>query len=415
MGLSLTAQRDLLIKTIFRMNLQSITEMAENCCITPPVADELVSLAREQNLMETLGQRDSSGGSEMRYQLTDAGRTRALEALGQSEYFGAFPVPLDLFAEQTKRQSITRTAITRTDLEAASRHLVLPAGLLDALGPAVNSGRSILLYGPPGNGKSVLSNAIRDAVKDHVYIPRVLEISGQIITLFDPVIHRIVEDATQASGLRRTAAYDPRFVRCKRPSVITGGELTLDMLDLGYSPASRIYQAPLQLKAAGGVFIVDDLGRQRESAQALMNRWIVPIEQRFDLLSLQSGQKFTVPFDTLVIFSTNFAPQNLFDGAALRRIYYKIQINGPDRNAFIRIFAGVAKSYGMRPDEKTLAHLLHKLYPAQGAPFAAFHAPFLIDQMNSICVYEGIPPQMNEELADRAWANLFVKEATDTL
>ncbi|MEL6584977.1 MAG: ATPase, partial [Pseudomonadota bacterium] len=383
-GLNITAQRDLLIKTLFRMNLQTISEIAKVCCVSPTIVDELIMLGRDQNLIETLGNREASSATELRYALTESGRARALEALAQSEYFGAFPVPLEGFAEQTERQGITRAPITRNALETASKHLILADGLLDRLGPAVNSGRSILLYGPPGNGKSVLSNAIRDAVQDHVFIPRVLDISGQIVTLFDPVIHREVkeEESAAQSGLRRQAPYDPRYVRCRRPSVITGGELTLDMLDLGYSPESKIYQAPLQLKATGGIFIVDDLGRQRESAQALMNRWIVPIEQRFDLLSLQSGQKFTVPFDTLVIFSTNFAPKTLFDGAALRRIYYKIEIDGPDRNAFIRIFAGVARSYGMKPEESVLAHLIHKLYPKEGAPYAAFHAPFLIDQVD---------------------------------
>ena len=180
------------------------------------------------------------------------------------------------------------------------------------------------------------------------------------------------------------------------------------MLDLGYNPVSRTYQAPLQLKATGGVFIVDDLGRQRESAQALMNRWIVPIEQRYDLLSLQSGQKFTVPFDTLVIFSTNFAPTELFDGAALRRIYYKVKIDRPSQSDFLKMFVMISRKMKMTPREDVIGHLLNTLYPSPHGPFAAYHAPFLLSQMQSICDYEGIERQMSIPLIERAWENLYV-------
>ena len=288
--------------------------------------------------------------------------------------------------------------------------------LLDTLGSAVNSGRSILFYGPPGNGKSVIPNMIRDAIGDHVYIPGVLDISGQIITVFDPVIHRSVEEPDPLpNALRQRTEHDPRYAHCRRSTVTTGGELTLDMLDLGYSAESRIYQASLQMKATRGVFIVDDLGRQRESPEALMNRWIVPIEQWFDLLSFKSGQKFTVPFDTLVIFSTNFAPKSLFDGATLRRIYYKIQIDEPSRDDFMRILAQTAPHYRMTPREDVFTHLFQTLYPREKASFAAVHAPFLIDQMTSICAYEGLEPQMSVLLVERAWINLFVKDAEDTL
>ncbi|MEL7214461.1 MAG: ATPase [Pseudomonadota bacterium] len=416
LGLNPTTLRDLLLKTVFRTNAETVTAMAEASCAAKPIIEDLVERMRGEALIETLGNRGASSASELRYQLTDAGRNRAREALAQSSYFGAFPVTLEAFTAQCEAQSIRKTVISREALAAAAKGLILPQGLLDTLGPAVNSGRSILFYGPPGNGKSVISNMIRDAIGDHVYIPRVLDISGQIITVFDPVIHRAVEEPDPLpNALRQQAAHDPRYVRCRRPTVTTGGELTLDMLDLGYSAESRIYQASLQMKATGGVFIVDDLGRQRESPQALMNRWIVPIEQRFDLLSLNSGQKFTVPFDTLVIFSTNFAPKSLFDGAALRRIYYKIQIDGPSRDDFVRIFAQTAQRYRMPPREDVLAHLLQTLYPRERASFAAFHAPFLIDQMASICAYEGVEPHMSVPLVERAWANLFVKDAEDTL
>jgi len=239
-----------------------------------------------------------------------------------------------------------------------------------------------------------------------------LEYAGQVISVFDPIVHTLAKVARDDSNsLRRSGPdFDPRYVLCRRPAVMTGGELTLDMLDLNFNAVSRTYQAPLQLKATGGIFIVDDLGRQSEPPQALINRWIVPMESSFDILSLTSGQKFMVPFDTLVIFSTNFAPSEMFDGAALRRIYYKIKVDNPKRDDFIRVFVKTARHYKINPDETVLAHLLKHRYPEVGNQFANYHAPFLIDQMLSICEYEGRERTMSVDLVDRAWENLFVDE-----
>ena len=288
----------------------------------------------------------------MGYQLTDSGKARALDALSQSEYFGSMPVPLDAYAAQMKRQSVRDIRLTREQLVGAMGHLILPPDLLGNLGPAITSGRSILLYGPPGNGKSSISNGIRAAMGDKIYIPRAIEYSGQVITVYDPIVHSSAEESfDDPNSLRRTSGrFDTRYVYCERPTVITGGELTLDMLDLKYNPVARTYQAPLQLKASGGIFIVDDLGRQAESPQKLVNRWIVPLEEARDILSLQSGEKFTVPFDTLVIFSTNFHPNEIFDGAALRRIFFKIKVDGPNQEMFLKIFAIVARNKKMPLD-----------------------------------------------------------------
>jgi hypothetical protein len=268
------------------------------------------------------------------------------------------------------------------------------------------------MYGPPGNGKSSISNGIRDALGDKIYVPRAIEYSGQVITVYDPIVHSSAEDDEQdPNSLRRTTGrFDTRYVRCKRPTVITGGELSLSMLDLVYNPVARTYQAPLQMKSTGGIFIVDDLGRQAEPPQSLVNRWIVPLEESKDILSLQSGEKFEVPFDTLVIFSTNFHPNAIFDQAALRRIFFKIKIDGPTQADFLKIFALVARKRKMPLDERTLLHLLNKLYPQIDNVYANYQPIFLIDQMISICEFEGIPLQMNPEMMDRAWANMFVKE-----
>ena len=411
MRIPVVMMRDILLKTIFRKNISEVTEMAQAVCLPRQVTQELVDLAREQRLLEATGTLNANSGGEMGYQLTDAGKARSLDALAQSEYFGAMPVPLDTYREQIKRQSIRNVQITRDQLVGAMGHLVLPNELLDHLGPAVGAGRSILMYGPPGNGKSSISNGIRDAMGDKVYVPRAIEYSGQVITVYDPIVHSAAEQETDdPNSLRRRTTFDTRYVRCDRPTVITGGELTLDMLDLVYNPTARTYQAPLQLKSTGGIFIVDDLGRQQEPPQALVNRWIVPLEENKDILALQSGEKFEVPFDTLVIFSTNFHPNEIFDQAALRRIFFKIKIDGPNQEDFLKIFAMVARKRGMELDEAALIHLLKVKYPTIKNIYANYQPIFLIDQMISICDFEGIPYKMSPDLIDRAWANMFVKD-----
>ncbi|APX89382.1 ATPase [Brevirhabdus pacifica] len=410
-GLNPVMMRDILLKTIFRKNLSYANDIAAAIALPVSLTQELIDMAREQRLIEATGTLHATSGSEMGFQLTDTGKSRALDALGQSEYYGAMPVPLAHYREQVKRQSIRNIRLTRQQLTSSMGHLILPDNLLDQLGPAVTSGRSILMYGPPGNGKSSISNGIRDALGDKIYIPRAIEYSGQVISVYDPIVHSAAEEAVDdPNSLRRTSnRYDRRYVYCERPTVITGGELKLDMLDLNFNPTARTYQASLQLKATGGVFIVDDLGRQEEPPQALVNRWIVPLEESKDILALQSGEKFEVPFDTLVIFSTNFHPNEIFDGAALRRIFFKIKIDGPNQSDFLKIFALIAKKKKMPLDEKSLVHLLKVKYPTIENTYANYQPVFLIDQMISICDFEGIPYQMTPELIDRAWANMFIK------
>jgi len=414
MQLNPVMMRDILLKTMFRMNVTLVSEISRAICLPIPVTQELVDLARSQRLCEATGTLNANNGNEMGYQLTDAGKARALDALAQSEYYGAMPVPLDAYRDQVKRQSVRNLQVTRDQLMAAMGHLILPKNLMDQLGPAVSAGRSVLMYGPPGNGKSSISNGIKMALGDKIYIPRAIEYSGQVITVYDPIVHAAAEeDLDDPNVLRRTSGrYDTRYVRCERPTVITGGELSLAMLDLVYNPVARTYQAPLQLKSSGGIFIIDDLGRQAEPPQKIVNRWIVPLEEGRDILALQSGEKFEVPFDTLVIFSTNFHPNEIFDKAALRRIFFKIKIDGPSQEDFLKIFAMVARKRKVALDEATLVHLLKHKYPTIDNVYANYQPIFLIDQMISICNFEGIPHQMRPDLIDRAWANMFVKDET---
>jgi hypothetical protein len=411
-GLSLVMLRDIVLKTMFRMNLDLVSDLSRVICLPVPLTQELVDMSRGQKLLEATGTLHATSGTEMGYQLTDAGKARALDALSQSEYYGALPVPLAGYAVQMRRQSVRDIKLTRPNLLKGMGHLILPDDLIDNLGPAVSSGRSILMYGPPGNGKSSISNGIRAALGDKIYVPRAIEYSGQVITVYDPIVHSAAEAAVDdPNSLRRTGnRFDNRYVYCERPTVITGGELTLDMLDLKYNPTARTYTAPLQLKASGGIFIVDDLGRQAEPPQKLVNRWIVPLEEGRDILQLQSGEKFTVPFDTLVIFSTNFHPNEIFDGAALRRIFFKIKIDGPNQEMFLKIFATVARKKKMALDERSLVHLLKTKYPTINMNFANYQPTFLVDQMIAVCDFERIPYQMTPELIDKAWGNMFVRD-----
>ena len=411
-GIPMVMMRDILLKTMFRKSAEQASEIARAIALPIPLTQQLIDAARDQALVQATGTLHATSSSEMGFQLTENGKARALDALSQSEYYGAMPVPLEDYKEQTKRQSIRAINLTRAMLMGSMGHLVLPDGLIDQLGPAVGSGRSVLMYGPPGNGKSSIAEGIRAAMGDTIYIPRALAYAGQVITLYDPIVHTVVSDGSGTGiGLRKTALpYDSRYLICTRPTVMTGGELTLSMLDLNYNAVSRTYQASLQLKATGGVFIVDDLGRQDEPPQALINRWIVPLEVGYDILALQSGEKFEVPFDTLVVFSTNYHPNELFDQAALRRIFFKVKIDGPTQQQFLKIFAMVARKKNIPLDEASLIHLLKKKYPTVDNVYANYHANFLLDQIVAICNFEGIPHQMRPDLLDRAWENLYVKQ-----
>ena len=411
-GINTVMLRDILLKTMFRTNQDLVSSLSKSICLPVQLTQELVDLARTQRMLEATGTLHATSGNEMGYQLTDLGKSRALDALSQSEYYGAVPVPMDHYAQQMKRQSVRNMKMTREELMRGMGHLILPPDLIGNLGPAVTSGRSILMYGPPGNGKSSISNGIRAALGDKIYVPRAIEYSGQVISVYDPIVHSAAQEQIEdPNAIRRSGnRYDNRYVYCDRPAVITGGELTLDMLDLKYNPVARTYQAPLQLKSSGGIFIVDDLGRQSEPPQKLVNRWIVPLEESRDILALQSGEKFTVPFDTLVIFSTNFHPNEIFDGAALRRIFFKIKVDGPNQENFLKIFAMVARKKQMPLNEEALIYMLKVKYPTINNNFANYQPVFLIDQMISICDFEGIAYQMTPELIDRAWGNMFVRD-----
>lgn len=414
LGLSQTFIRDHALKTILRLTLDSAIRISKALCITPPIANEVVDLLRGENLVENLGEIKTEFGTEIRLALTARGRQQAEIALTQSEVYGSLPVPIDDYRKQIDRQLIKNIRISPEELDRAFSTLIINPLVPQRLGPAVNSGRSILLYGAPGNGKTSLINCISDAVRSDIYVPRFIEINGQVISVYDDAVHgeplKIEEDSNSLRN--QSANFDQRYLLCRRPVMITGGELKLAQLELNYNPVTKIYQAPLQFKAMSGIFVVDDLGRQSEPPQDLINRWIVPMEEQKDVLTLASGEKVTVPFDTLVMFSTNYHPKELFDDAALRRIQYKIKINSPSRDELLQVFLLVSKAKKISVPEEVLVRLFTKRYPEIQNKYANFHAVFLLNQIQSMLKFRP-EARIDEAMIDAAWENLFVEDTLD--
>ena len=324
-------QRDqllqLLVKTLY-VGEASGTQLADRLHLPYSVLENLVEHVRIERLVEVRGA-SGTGTASYRYALTDLGRDRARQFSDVSQYVGAAPVPLAQYVAAMHSLAARRGHVDRERLTSGFSHLVVNPGVLDQLGPAVNSGKSIFLYGPPGNGKTVIAEGIGRTLGGDMYVPYAVDVDGHIITLFDPVNHDSLEGDDDGRSLIASASPDRRWIRIRRPVVTVGGELTLDMLDLTFNPISKFYEAPLQMKANGGVFVVDDFGRQRIRPRDLLNRWIVPLESRVDYLTLHTGKKFEIPFLVLIVFATNLKPETLADEAFLRRIPYKIFTKNP--------------------------------------------------------------------------------------
>ncbi|TAN54117.1 MAG: AAA family ATPase [Betaproteobacteria bacterium] len=406
---------NLMLKTMYVRALESPSQLGESLKLPLNVIAPLLQFAKDNALVHVLG---SSGGrltSELRYDLTDQGRRRAIEQFEQSRYLGPAPVPMQAYIAQIERQHITNERVSRADLAAQLAHLVLPERLLDELGPAANSAKAILLYGPPGSGKTSVAEAMGRSFKGLVYIPYAVELDGQVITIFDPTLHNPVEKAREAgteAGAGRSLireAVDARWALCTRPCVMAGGELRLEMLELKYSAEAGLYEAPLQLKAMNGIFIIDDFGRQMVNPRDLLNRWIVPLEKHFDFLHLHTGRKFLLPFDVLIVFSTNLAPEDLMDEAFLRRIPYKILVGQPAASEYVEIFRRVCAAAKLEVPKGMVDELLREYYKARGEDLASYHPRFLIDRVVDQGRYHGELPHLDRDRLAAAWRNLFVE------
>ena len=350
------------------------------------------------------------GAASFRYRITDAGRSRAGMFLEHNRYVGLAPVPL--WQYQAYMRAFVRDAphaATRERVRRAFSHLVINDTMADQLGPAINAGRSLFIYGPPGNGKTVMSQAIRNLLDGEIAVPHAIEVEGHIIRLFDPINHEPLPPLELLDTFHSANGLDERWIRCRRPLVTVGGELTLDRMELNASP-SGFYRAPLQAVANGGILVIDDFGRQRCSPTDLLNRWIVPLENRVDYLALETGQMFELPFAALVVFATNLQPSELVDEAFLRRIHAKVCANGPTSDEYRQIFQNCCAERGIAYDPILIEHLFDTFYRPRQVALRGCHPRDLIDHALALADYRGLPHHLTPELLDHACAVYFVDD-----
>jgi hypothetical protein len=413
-GLNTDQLEQLIVKTLYIGEASGLA-VGDHIRLPFTILEPLIERLRSERLIEVKGA-SGSGAAAYRYALTDAGRSRALQYFEISRYVGPAPVPLAAYVASITTLQATRGYMDRERLRQGFSHLVVRDEMLEQLGPAVNAGKAVFLYGPPGNGKTVLAEGMGRTIGGDMYMPHAIDVDGHTITMFDPIAHESLEAGAEGdtSSVVVATQRDRRWVRIRRPVVQVGGELTLNMLDLTFNPISKFYEAPIQLKANGGVFLVDDFGRQRIRPEDLLNRWIVPLESRFDYLTLHTGKKFQVPFDVLIVFATNLNPESLADEAFLRRIPYKIPVGDPSVEDFTRIFEMNCRRRKLRFHQVMVAYLQRRHYAPVGRKLRACHPRDLLDQVTALCRYRGIEPTITRELLDAACASYFVDTTVAT-
>jgi len=414
-GLETSDLIGLLMKLIYTERLETVRQFKKAIKLPYHLVLELVRLAVDNKLLRSLGAGISDSPIDLCYAFTEEGRRYTLDALDQRRYAGPAPVTLDAFVHQVCLQRPTNELVTVAGITKAIDDLVVSSELLEQCGPALNSGRAILLYGAPGNGKSSVARRFAGVYKDVIYVPYAVTVDGQIIRVHDPSVHFPVEptagDDESDNTFVREEEVDERWVPCKRPFVITGGELTLDMLELRYDTTGNYYEAPLHMKALGGCFMIDDFGRQLVSPTNLLNRWIVPLENRVDYLKLHTGKSFCIPFEELIIFSTNLEPEDLMDPAFLRRLPYKIEVGAPRLELYKRIFEMESERQGMEMSGFVFDMIVHKIRDESGMDLAAYQPRFIVDQVVATCRFLGEPAHFEPRFIDYAVRNLGVRRA----
>ncbi len=402
----------LAMKLIHSARLQTVRHIADAIRLPTRIVSKLVQMAVDRKLLQSLGVRGDESLNGSSYEVTEAGKRWTLDALAQVGYIGPAPVPLDQFNDQVMHQKLTNEIITFDRIRKSIGSLTFDDALLEKCGPGLNSGRAMLLYGPPGNGKTSIARCLANVFSDIIYVPHAIAVEGQIIKVFDPAIHVAIDPAHLGDhGLPavRHDLIDHRWVPCRRPFLVAGGELTLEMLDLLYNPVGHYYEAPLHMKALGGTFIIDDFGRQIVSPTALLNRWIVPLENRIDYLKLHTGKSFSIPFEELVIFSTNIEPEDLMDPAFLRRLPYKIEVGAPSVDSFRRIFEAECAKVGLTFSSEDFDSIVYRIEIEKGLQLAAYQPKFIVDQVIATCRFMERVPQMEPRYVEYALDNLRVQ------
>jgi len=405
-GLTMHFLAELFVKHLNDGGLLTLKQLMQRIALSGPVMESIISFLRKEVLIEV-----HSRGFEHRelyYGLSQRGRDYAMDAFAKSGYVGPAPVPIDLYRKVVDAQTVHGQRVTRDNFYRAFSNITLKSELKDQLGPALNSGRAIFIYGPAGTGKTYITQKMLNLFDDSCLIPYALEIDGSVVSLFDPLVHHPVEEIKANPNVRMADDYDARFVNCKRPVVITGGELGMEMLEVNFNPVLKEYQAPLQLKANNGIFIIDDMGRQRATPMEIFNRWIVPLEEKKDYLTLSAGKHVQTPFDQIVVFSSNINPLELADEAFLRRIGYKVYFGFLDPDQYEQIWRQECDQRGIPFDPELLHYVIYQLHGSKGVALRPCHPRDLLSMAWDRFIYQGGEGQLQPEHLDWAWDSYFV-------
>lgn len=408
-GLNFLFLIELLAKILFLRGQLRLADLAAHTRLSVGVLEPLLAFMRAERLCEV--SRSSGAETATTFTLTELGRLRAHDFLQNSQYAGPAPVGLQSYVEQVRKQSVMDMHVTRENLRQAFGGVVVKERILKQFGAAMNSGRAIFVYGPAGTGKTFISEKLAGLLSGNVTIPHAIVVDSEVIQVFDPLVHdEVVLEEEDNNSLDRRRTLDARWVLCRRPVVKTGGELSLDMLDLDFDQTAKFYQAPPQIKANNGLLLIDDLGRQLTPALDIMNRWIIPLDRHLDYLALHTGKKFMIPFDVIVVFSTNMPPKQLADEAFLRRLGYKIYIGVLDEEEYRAISRQVCDELNIPYSEQGVEYLLREHHYKENKPLLACIPRDILGQVRDIACYEGVQPELSEDLLDWAWNNYFTND-----
>ncbi|MCH2178906.1 MAG: AAA family ATPase [Mariniblastus sp.] len=402
-GVSESSVEELICKYLLASGVASLRAIARQVCLPVQLVETVVARLKREQILGYVGQ---AAMNDYVCKLTELGRERGRRFSETCSFFGATPVPLDQYIQSIRCQTIKEQNPTLIDLQRAFSDLLLDRQMMKKLGPAINSGKGMLLFGNSGNGKTSIAERVTASFGKHVWIPKSIVVDRDIIRVYDPMNH-VEAPVVNREGLLQEHGMDHRWIRVERPTIVVGGELTMEHLEIQYNRATGISEAPVQMKSNCGTLVIDDFGRQRMNVEELLNRWIVPLEKRYDYLNTSSGKKIQVPFDQLVIFSTNLEPKDLVDDAFLRRIPYKIEVPNPSLENFVRLFQIVCGVLGFVWEPEMIRRMIERHYLSVGRPMRNCHPRDLLLQVKNHCRFNQLPNALSSELLEDACKNYF--------